>query len=74
MNTLRPSISFSPRPRRDGKFQVSLFFPGAPNAFGGFYPSRNYRKLYTLERLLESVAIYGTSEQKAWAATVAPKS
>ena len=68
MNT--PSLTFSPRPRRDGKFQAILTFPGAANAFGGYYPAKVYRKLYTLDKLVEQIARYGTTEQRNWAAQI----
>lgn len=64
-----PSLTFNPRPRRDGKFQVVLTFPGAANAFGGHYPAKVYRKLHTLDKLVEQVARYGTAEQRNWAAS-----
>lgn len=35
--------------RKDGKFPVRLVYQGAPNMFGGFYPSTEYNKLFTLE-------------------------
>jgi len=50
--------------RRDGKFPVSLIFAGSPNAFGGFYPGKTYRKLYTLAQVQEKIAKHGTEEQK----------
>ena len=68
MNT--PSLTFSPRPRRDCKFQAILTFPGAANAFGGYYPAKVYRKLYTLDKLVEQIARYGTTEQRNWAAQI----
>jgi len=51
-------------PRRDGKYPVTLVFPGAPNMFGGHYPSKTYRKLYTFEKVRELVAQHGTPEQR----------
>jgi len=67
------TISFDPYPRRDGKFKVTISFPGAPNAFGGHYYPKIYRKLYTLEKLIETIERNGTDEQKRWAASKAPK-
>ena len=51
-------------PRRDGKYPVTLIFTGAPNMFGGFYPAKVYRKLYSIEKVKETVAKHGTDEQK----------
>lgn len=62
------TLSFNPRPRRDGKYAVTLSYAGAPNMFGGHYPSRNYNKLYTKEQLLSEIEKNGTEVQKAWAA------
>lgn len=53
------------QPRRDGKYPVTLVFPGPPNMFGGHYPAKIYRKLYTLEKVRELVASHGTPEQRA---------
>lgn len=52
------------QPRRDGKYPVTLTFMGGPNMFGGFYPAKVYRKLFTLEKVKETVAKHGTDEQK----------
>jgi hypothetical protein len=52
-------------PRRDGKYPVTLTFAGAPNMFGGFYPNKVFRKLYSLDKVKETVAKHGTGEQKA---------
>ncbi len=52
-------------PRRDGKYPVTLTFPGGPNMFGGYYPSKIYNKLYTLEKVKEAVEKHGTPEQKS---------
>ena len=41
--------------RRDGKYMVRLEFPGAPNAFGGHYPARIFRKLWDRERLMREL-------------------
>lgn len=68
MNT--PSVTFSPRPRSDGKFLTVLTFPGAANAFGGYYPAKVYRKLYTLDKLVEQIARYGTTDQRNWVAQI----
>lgn len=53
------------QPRRDGKYPVTLFFPGAPNMFGGHYPGKTYRKLYTLGKVRELVTQHGTPEQRS---------
>ena len=37
--------------RKDGKFPVTYAYKGAPNMFGGFYPTSTYCKLHTLERI-----------------------
>jgi hypothetical protein len=42
--------------RRDGKYMVRYEYPGAPNAFGGHYPARIFRKLYTTPQLIETLA------------------
>jgi len=52
------------QPRRDGKYPVTLIFSGAPNMFGGFEHGKTYRKLYSLEKVKETVARHGTDEQK----------
>jgi hypothetical protein len=52
-------------PRSDGKYPVTLIFEGAPNMFGGCYPAKIYRKLYSLEKARETVTKHGTDEQKA---------
>ena len=41
------------RERKDGKYRITLIFPGAPNAFGGFYPSKTFNKLYTSDQIKE---------------------
>ena len=43
------------RPRRDGKFPITLIFPGQPNGFGGHYPDKRYNKLYSQSRLAETI-------------------
>ena len=53
------------QPRRDGKYPVTLTFAGAANMFGGFYPAKVYKKLYSLDKVKETVAKHGTDEQKA---------
>lgn len=32
-------------PRKDGRWPVQFFYPGAPNAFGGFYPGKTINKV-----------------------------
>lgn len=39
--------------RRDGKYPVTIRYQGEPNMFGGRYPGKEFRKLYTRERLAE---------------------
>ena len=51
--------------RRDGKWPISLTFLGAPNAFGGFYPSRSFKKLYTALQLFDEVQKNGDDRQRA---------
>lgn len=53
------------QPRRDGKYPVTIVYPGAPNMFGGFYPAKVYRKLYPLEKVRELVTQHGTPEQRS---------
>ncbi len=53
------------QPRSDGKYPVTLTFAGGPNMFGGNYPDTVYRKLYTREKLEDTVAKHGTPEQQA---------
>ena len=53
------------QPRRDGKYPVTLIFAGAPNMFGGFEHGKTYRKLYSLDKVKETVSKHGTEEQKA---------
>ncbi len=38
-------------PRADGKIPTRITYAGSPNAFGGFYPSRSYNKLYTQDQI-----------------------
>jgi hypothetical protein len=42
--------------RKDGKFKISLSFPGSPNAFGGFYYDTLFTKLKTVEQIEELIA------------------
>lgn len=51
--------------RRDGKYPVTLIFDGGPNMFGGSYPPKIFRKLYTAEKVRETVEKHGTPEQRA---------
>jgi len=37
--------------RADGKIPTRITYGGSPNAFGGFYPSRSYNKLYTQDQI-----------------------
>ena len=37
--------------RKDGKFPVTYAYRGSPNMFGGFDPTRTYRKLHTLDQI-----------------------
>jgi hypothetical protein len=39
--------------RSDGKFLCVFTFSPQPNAFGGFYPCKVYRKIVTAEKLAE---------------------
>ncbi len=41
--------------RRDGKYKVTLFFPGSANMFGGHYPGRTFRKLMTAQQILDQL-------------------
>jgi hypothetical protein len=41
--------------RKDGKYKITMVYQGAPNAFGGFYPSRSYTKIYTPEKVVEAM-------------------
>ena len=50
--------------RRDGKFPVTLVFEGGPNAFGGHYPNKVFRKLYSLAQVLEAIEKHGTPDQR----------
>ena len=38
-------MTFTGHMRRDGKFPVTFFYPGEPNAFGGYYPSKTRKRL-----------------------------
>ena len=49
---LKPVIYIKPS-RRDGKYPVTIIRPGAPNAFGGYYPSRTEKRILPLEKLRE---------------------
>ncbi len=48
--------------RKDGKYKVRLYFLGATNMFGGRYPGRSFTKLYTPEKLRETLAHPGLTE------------
>lgn len=37
--------------RKDGKYPTKIMYPGEPNMFGGYYPSKFFNKLYTRERI-----------------------
>ena len=39
--------------RRDGKYPVTISYAGAPNAFGGFYPSSHVNFLWPLDKIRE---------------------
>jgi hypothetical protein len=39
--------------RRDGKYSVTVIFPGGPNMFNGFYPDRVFNKIVSVEKLNE---------------------
>lgn len=39
--------------RRDGKFPVRIAYRGEPNAFGGFYPTKVFNKLFTRDKIEE---------------------
>ncbi len=39
--------------RRDGKYKVNIIYKGGANMFGGFYPSKVFKKLLTTEQLTE---------------------
>lgn len=44
------------RPRRDGKFPVRISYRGGANAFGGFYPTKVFNKLYTDHKVQEVIS------------------
>ena len=39
--------------RRDGKFPVTVSFKGAPNMFGGYYPSTHNNHLWDITKIRE---------------------
>ena len=45
------SITIKSTKRSDGKYRVTYVYAGAPNAFGGFYPSKTFNKLHTAEQI-----------------------
>ncbi len=41
--------------RGDGKYKVTLHYPGAPNMFGGFEHGTSYTKLYSADKCRETL-------------------
>lgn len=55
-------LSVNSNIRKDGKYKVTLSFEGAPNAFGGRYPTRVYRKLMNEQAIVEYCVTYHDRE------------
>ena len=53
-----PAMRITGRVRRDGKYPVTYQYPGAPNAFGGYYPDKYFNKLVTREKLVADIETY----------------
>ena len=51
----KPQFKFLSGIRKDGKYKVSLYFPGSPNMFGGFYHGKSFTKLYSAARCIETI-------------------
>ena len=50
--------------RKDGKYPVKIRYPGAPNAFGGYYPDKYFNKLFTADKIQEYQAnLYDISNE-----------
>jgi len=57
-NERKPSLTINGPMRRDGKFPVTVSYPGAPNMFGGFEYSRPSNYLWTADKIRDFAQPY----------------
>lgn len=51
MSDRKAKLTVKGNQRKDGKYRVTYSYPGAPNMFGGFYPTKVLNKIQSVETI-----------------------